>query len=176
MKTRTIASLAAAGLSLMAACGGPPTVTGPSATPSAAPSAPPDPAPAPVPSAASLVVSSFKLTFGEVFERSYWYRPAMTLTETSGKSAAMLRSISFSFGNGGSVVVANDAAPGKGCFLTDESKVVRAGASWDLASVYWYCLDIDSPADLSGGQISVTVSFTDEDGHVGIAKGTAIVK
>lgn len=148
--------------------------------PSAVPSVPsPTPTPAPAPgdvAAATLAVSSFDVRFAELFGGIYWYRPAMVLTETSGKSAATLQSISFRTYDGTRIDISNDAPAGQGCFLTPQSKVVPRGSSWDLSSVYWYCLDIDSRSDLAGRQISVDVTFTDEDGHAGTVSGTATVK
>lgn len=177
MKMRTIASVAAACLLSITACGDPRTVTGPSPARSGppAPAPAPDPPP-PQPAAATLVVSSFDVEFQEVYGGSFWYFPAMVLTETTGQSAAALKSIVFSTADGQSFPIVNDAPPGMGCFLTNESKSVAAGASWDLSSVYGYCLDIDSRTDLSGREVTVVVTFTDEDGHVGTTKGVATVK
>lgn len=151
-----------------------PAPTTPSSVSSVVSPAPP-PAPGAV-AAATLAVSSFDVKFAEVFGGSYWYRPAMVLTETGGKSAATLQSISFRMPDGTRIDIVNDAPEGKGCFLTPQSKVVPRGSFWDLSSVYWYCLDIDSRSDLTGRQIAVGVTFTDEDGHAGAVSGTATVR
>ncbi len=155
----------------ISACGGGPTVPTVGPTPAAS-------TPAPVgPSVATLAVSSFEVTFDNYFNGGYWYRPTMVLTETSGKSAATLQSISFSIPNGNTFFIAAPNVPnGKGCFLTSQSKVVPAGHTWNLNSVYYYCLDIDSRIDITGVPLSVTVSFTDEDGRQGTVKGSATVK
>ena len=77
---------------VIAACGG---TTGPSA-PSTVVAAPaPAPAPAPVPPVAKLVVSSFAMQFEEFSQKTYWYRPQLVLTETSGQSAATITSLEF---------------------------------------------------------------------------------
>jgi hypothetical protein len=177
MTTRTIAPVIAAGFSLLTACGDPRTVTGPSPVQSATSSAPaPEPVPARTLPSATLVVSTFDVEYQELFGGRYWYRPTMMLTETSGKNAAKLISISFSLPDGTSLDIVNNAAPGKGCFLTSESQAVAAGASWDASSIYWYCLDIDSHFNLSGHQVGVTVTYTDDAGHAGVTKGVADVR
>ena len=160
-----------------AGCGNHSTApTMPSSVPSvASPTPTPPPAPGEM-AAATLAISSFDVTFAEFFGGTYWYRPAMVLTETSGKSAATLQSVSFRIPDGTRIDILNNAPAGQGCFLTSLSKVVPRGSSWDLSSVYWYCLDIDSRSDLSDRQIAVDVTFTDEDGHAGAVSGTATVR
>jgi len=121
-------------------------------------------------------VSTFEVEYQELYEGSYWYRPTMVLRETSGKSAAKLMSVLFSLPDGTSIAIVNNAEPGKGCFLTSESQSVAAGASWDVSSIYSYCLDIDSHSNLSGHQVGVTVTYTDDEGHAGVTKGVADVR
>ncbi|HUS20857.1 MAG TPA: hypothetical protein VMZ66_02465 [Aeromicrobium sp.] len=158
----------------VSACGGGTTVSTVAPTPAAPTAA--APAPAPRPSAATLAVSSFDVTFDNYSSGRYWYRPNMVLTETSGKSSATLQSISFSILNGDTYfVTAPVVANGQGCFLTSESKVVGAGQAWNLNSVYYYCLDIDSRNDLTGTPITVAITFVDEDGHQGTVKNTVVV-
>lgn len=158
----------------ISACGDGPTVP----TVSPTPALPAAPGPAPTGSSvATLAVSSFEVTFDTYFNGRYWYRAAMVLTETSGKSAATLQSISFSIPDGDTFSVAAPEIPnGQGCFLSSPSKAVPAGQTWNLNSVYYYCLDIDSHSDITGVPLTVTVSFIDEDGRPGTVKGTATVK
>jgi hypothetical protein len=70
-------------------------------------------------------------------------------------------------------LIVNNRAPGTGCFLTPESQVVPAGGSWSLDSLYGYCLDIDSPVELSSLDVIVTV--VDDNGRRGTASGSAVV-
>jgi len=115
-----------------------------------------------------LAISSFEVNFRVLTNGYNWvYYPRMVLTETSGKSAAWLQSISFSLPDGSTYVV------GQGCLSANR---IPSNQSWDLERVYFYCLDLDSNAEISGLQVGVTVSFTDEDGQSGTVKGTAIVK
>ena len=118
-------------------------------------------------SVATLAISSFEVNFRVLTNGYNWvYYPRMVLTETSGKSAAWLQSISFSLPDGSTIFV------GQGCLLTSR---IPSTQSWDLDRVYLYCLDLDSNAEISGRQVGVTVSFIDEDGRPGTVQGTAIV-
>jgi hypothetical protein len=127
-------------------------------------------------SVAALAVTSFDVTLGEYSSGTYFYNPSMVLAETSGKSAATIQSISFSILNGDTFSLANDSPSGQGCFLTSQSKMVPSGQTWNLNSVYAYCLDIDSRQDITGVPVTVTVSFMDEDGRLGAVTGTATAK
>lgn len=132
---------------------------------------PPGASVAPVPpgaSVATLAVSSFEVSFAGLSNSTYWYRPTMVLAETSGRSAARLQSISFSMPNGGAINIV-----GQGCLYT---QLVSAGQSWNLDNVYFYCLDLDSRADISGLQVRVSVRFLDDEGRPGAVDGTATVK
>ncbi len=144
-------------------------------------SGPASPSPSSIPaprstrqSAATLTISSFEVNAAGSSSGAYYYRPTMVLVETSGKSAATLQSIAFTSPAGNLVVAANYPA-GQGCFLTSQSRTVPAGQSWDITSVYYYCLDI-GPFNLEGAQVRVTVNFADDQGRPGTVTGTTTVR
>jgi hypothetical protein len=76
--------------------------------------------------------------------------PDMVLTETGGKSAAKLISISLSLPDGASIDIANNAEPGNGCFLTSDRSPSQPAPRAMRAASNWYCLDIDSHSTSRG--------------------------
>lgn len=170
-----MARLVAVGLLFIGACGGPRSATSPTPVQSPAPAGSQVTAPPPAP-ATALSISSFDVHFVEYYGGANWYTPAIVLAETTGNSPAILQSITFSMPNGDTVYIANDAPPGKGCFLTAESKQVPAGGTWSSDSVYGYCLDLDSRASLSGGHVGLTIKFSDLEGRTGEITGVAHVQ
>jgi hypothetical protein len=128
------------------------------------------------PSAATLAISSFDVRlagFSGPDGSCCWYRPHLTLTETSGQSAATITSLVFSMPDGASIVVSGYGIPG--CFLSEGSSVVPSGGSWNINRLYVYCLDLDTPSEIAGQQVQVTVNFRDVEGHVSSVNGTATV-
>jgi hypothetical protein len=113
-------------------------------------------------SLATLEINAFTVKPSGISSGMYWYLPSLRLTETGGRSAAKLISMTFALPGGDSFVIR-----GPGCFLAEKSDVVDTGQTWDLTSVYLYCLYIDSPVSLSGGDLDVSVYFTDQNGLPG---------
>ena len=131
---------------------------------------PPSPAPSPVRTQATLAVSSFVLEFQETYLGEYYYRPQLTLSETGGHSGATLTWITF-FADGFSTFIA-----GPGCFLKNGSDRVSAGGTWQIDSVYYYCLDIASRSDFNGKAPVVEIGFQDDAGVPGSVTATGTVR
>ena len=169
MMPRSLFAAIAGGVAIVvSACGG---TTGPSA-PSAVVAAP-APTPAPPPPVATVVIASYEMQFWGFDPRYnvYDYLPQLSLTETSGQSAATITSIDFLV-NGGDFLI-NGRHADTGCFVEQGSDQVPAGGQWTSDLVYYYCLDIDTSSPVTANSASVVVKFKDADGRSGSVAGTA---
>lgn len=120
---------------------------------------------------AALAVDSFewRLTRAAVGPPRYLYAPSVVLRETGGTTAVTLNTIFFIEPNGGSTLITND-----GCFRGPAGQI-DAGGTWSSSRIAYYCLDLDSSANLVGQEVRVIVTFRDALGEVGQATGTTIV-
>jgi hypothetical protein len=119
-------------------------------------------APAPV-SSAVLAFSTFELSLQTHRDGSRWYEATVELTETSGRSAALLKELAFRLPNGDGAIL------GEVC-LQGSSGRVTAGGTWKLSQVHPGCLP--TWRDSVGTQVTLTVRFTDEHGVAGQVTGT----
>jgi len=129
--------------------------------------------PAPTSAAASLIVDSFEIEPwpGAVNSAgSYSYLPTVVLREVGGKSAAHLRSLTFSLPNRATEVIDT------GCLPTTQSRVVPAGQNWDTSEVYLYCLGLECSTNLAGASVKVVVAYTDDQGVSGQVESTVTVE
>ena len=163
---RTAAAVAA--ITLVTGCGGPSSPTSPDiiSPHPAAPQVHGTPA-------AVLEISTFEIQFDHTSRDAYYmYLPKVVLTETSGRSAALLNQISFFLPNGHGYDI---TSINSFYCLREGSRTVAAGAAWDTKLVIPWCLPLDSQIDLSGSTVRLTVSFADENGVPGEVTGSAIV-
>jgi hypothetical protein len=147
------------------------------ASPAVPSTAAPSAAAAPVPptaGSASLVIESFKVEpwpSGPTSDGWYFYLPTVVLREVGGKSAARLSALEFGLPNGDKNLIS-----AAGCLLTNESRVVQAGQSWNSSQVYLYCLDLDSKTSLAGKSVTLTIRFKDENSVDGAVQGRTTVE
>lgn len=124
---------------------------------------------------AALAIDSFEWRLTRSVQASaagrplYLYVPAVTLRETGGTTAVALDAIFFIEPGGGYTVLTN-----AGCFWGAAGQI-DAGGTWSSASIYPYCLELDSPTNLVGQEMRVSVTFRDALGGVGQVTGTTIV-
>lgn len=123
---------------------------------------------------AALAIDAFEWRFTGATQRpssaySYFYVPSLRLRETGGTTPVTLNSIFFLEPGGGYTILSNG-----GCFWGPAGQI-DAGGTWSSASVYPYCLDLDSSVNLVGQEVRVVVTFRDAEGGVGQVTGTTIV-
>jgi len=158
-----------------------PAPTGPTKVAAATSAARNIPVPPPVPSVSSpaanatVVVTSFEMTFDGMSGAAYVYRPSVELKETGGKSSVRITALWFSAA-GELLGVTVDGPLGKGCLLTEESRVIPAGGTWTTDMVYPYCLDPAAWTDVRGQQGAFTMHYIDESGSTGVVSGTTTIR
>lgn len=120
---------------------------------------------------AALAIESFTwhLTRATGVPLRYLYAPSLVLRETGGTTAVTLTSIFFMEPGGGHTVLSN-----AGCF-GGTAGLIEAGSTWSSALVAYYCLDLDSAANLEGQEVRALVMFRDALGEVGQVTGTTVV-
>jgi hypothetical protein len=133
------------------------------------PSPRPAPVPTPGPAAASLAASSSSLTFYSSTPSTYYYELRLTLSETSGVSAATIVSV-FSIQSSGNSWIVDD-----GCFDDPQSDRVPRGGTWNINQVNPYCAFLSSNNSLSGAEITLAVNYKDDAGQVGSTTFTTTV-
>ncbi len=156
---------------LIGGCGSASLPSSPSAATPAVTNRPADPVPIPTPpaSTATIAISAFTMTLTSTVKNVYWYTPSFVLNETSGLSGATIQHFRLSGIGYETEIPGSDAPPGTGCLITPDDRVVRSGGRWSSESIYLYCRDLDAPADVRGRTASLTVVFTDDQGHTGSA-------
>jgi hypothetical protein len=117
-------------------------------------------------SAAELEITTFEMKYLKVELQVYVYAPEITLTEKTGQSAAQIAKIDFQLPDG-------QNAPGGTNVCPDEMLTVPAGGAWKLTDLPYLCRDVDSPTDISGKPVTVTVLYADKNGVPGIVRRTA---
>ncbi len=123
---------------------------------------------------AALAIDAFEWRFTGTTQRpssaySYFYVPSLRLRETGGTTAVTLETIFFLEPGGSYTLLSNG-----GCFGGSAGEI-DAGGTWSSSSIYPYCLDLDSSANLAGQEVRVTVTFRDALGGFGQVTGTTIV-
>ena len=138
-----------------------------STAPSMAPTAPSIAQTAPEPVAkptAELEITTFEMNYLRIEFGEYVYAPEIILTEKSGRSPARLKSIELRMPNGQTNILGGPCP--------NSLEVPRAG-TWKLTDLAFWCRDVDSPDDISGSPVTVTIFYADEDGVRGqVAKSS----
>lgn len=118
-------------------------------------SAPSGTSPSPLVTAATLSISAFTVTVQPGASSGIFNdRATLHLTETSGKVGLTLNTFTFTF------------LPGGGGAIVQVSGHVAAGGSLDPAGV----VITGAPTT---GQLTVVITFVDDQGHTGVATATA---
>jgi hypothetical protein len=117
--------------------------------------------------AAELEITTFEMNYLREEFGQHVYAPEIILTEKSGRSPAQLKSIDLRMPNGFTNRLGGPCP--------NNLEVPRAGI-WTLTHLAFWCRDVDSPEDISGLPVTVTIVYADENGVTGQLASTAVAE